>query len=79
MNDISQIGAHVNPDPVQPAGVEKPGRSEPAAREAAGELRADQAEFSELGQLLGRALELPDVRAEKVSQARQEIARDADA
>ena len=71
MNEISNIGNHPNPERVKATAVEKTTQGQVSTSDN-GEVanRQDQAEISELGKILGMAHDLPDVRAEKVAQAR---------
>ncbi len=77
MNEITGITDTITPAWFQhtravapPAGLaERPGG-------ASGTGRVDSADFSELGQLLSLAGELPDVRADRIAEVKTAIERD---
>ncbi len=75
MNYISNVGDQVRADRVQPQPRPKVPPAD-ATREDAGVARTDQAEISDIGQLLSVAKDLPDIRADKVAKIRTAIEQD---
>ncbi|MBN2210461.1 MAG: flagellar biosynthesis anti-sigma factor FlgM [Sedimentisphaerales bacterium] len=73
VNNVRNINNYTPPPPVgqtSPAGGA--GKSRPLPSRAAS--GADKVEISPIAQFLSRIAEIPDIRAEKVEQIRQELA-----
>jgi len=78
MDHISNVSSHLQADKLQVPTTKKISGSEEGSSEkpASQNQLVDQAEFSELGKLLGEARDLPDIRAEKVAEMRAALELD---
>lgn len=81
MNEINSVGSHLDAagsSGSQVARIDDTTRHEQTTQEATIESLVDEAEFSELGQLMGLASDIPDVRVDKVAEAKIAIEQDVD-
>jgi len=71
MDGIRGITGPDNFEPIRPAGLQKPEATEPQQLTSG---QDDRVEISDLGRLVGKVAELPEVRAEKIATVRASIA-----